>query len=301
MLEITYKAPVFIAGMPRSGTTLIHGILCNTGLYFPMPETHFFAHAACGLPERNLSRKEQLKILRVLTKRARLEVDKEIICSLGSKKEIFEYIIGTFNKNKINTFLEKTPRHVFFYSEILRYYPDAKFICMIREPKNVASSQLTLTSKPNKSVIRLALLYNKISQAILEIRNHPNVLVLKYEDLTDEPASILKMVCEFLNIPFDTGLLNDVAAPAEIITPQAFWQERNLGWNKIRKSNPDKWRKFLDDGRANIVNYITHANAAQFGYALPYRWMAVGRGFGQDILKLLAPKEFKKVFSKIHG
>ena len=104
-----------------------------------------------------------------------------------------------------------------------------------------------------------------------------------------------------MNIPFDAELLNDVAAPAEIITPQAFWQERNLGWNKIRKSNPDKWRKFLDDGRANIVNYITHANAAQFGYALPYRWLAVGRGFGQDILKLLAPKEFKKVFSKIHG
>ncbi len=297
----SYKDPVFIAGMPRSGTTLLHGILCNSGLYFPMPETHFFSHAACGFPEHNLGRKEQNKIWRVLTKRARIEVDPQIIYSLGSKKEIFEYVIGIFNKDMAGTFLEKTPRHVFFYSEILRYYPDAKFICMIREPKNVASSQLTLTAKQNKSVIRTALLYNKIARAILEIRNHRNVLALRYEDLTDETESVLKTVCEFLKIPYNTGMLKDVAAPEEIITSQAFWQERNLGWDKIRKSNPDKWRKFLDDGQANIVDVITRANAVQFGYTPSHRWIAAGRGLVQDIPKLLTPREFKKIFSRVHG
>jgi hypothetical protein len=96
-------------------------------------------------------------------------------------------------------------------------------------------------------------------------------------------------------------LLDDVAAPPGIITAQAFWQERNLGWNEIRKSNPDKWRQFLDDGQASLVNYMTHENAVQFGYTLPYRWAGVGRGVGQDISKLLVPREFKKIFSKVHG
>jgi len=266
-----------------------------------MPETHFFSQAACGFPGRDLSRKGQNKIWRVLTKRARIEVDKEIIYSLDSKKEIFEYIIGTFNKDEVDTFLEKTPRHVFFYAEIMKYYPDAKFICMIREPKNVISSMLTITSKKNKSVIRLSLLYNKITRAILEIQNHHNVLALKYEDLTDETESVLKTVCEFLNMPYDSRLIDNVAAPPEIITSQAFWQERNVGWKEIRKNNPDKWRKFLDNGQANLVNYFTHANAAQFGYRLTYRWMEVGKGAVQDITKLLAPREFKKIFSKVHG
>ena len=133
MSASSYKKPVFIAGMPRSGTTLLHGILCNSGLYFPMPETHFFSHAACGFPGHNLSRKAQNKIWRVLTKRARIEVDQESIYRLGSKKEIFEYVVGIYNKDGTGTFLEKTPRHVFFYSEIMRYYSDARFICMVRE------------------------------------------------------------------------------------------------------------------------------------------------------------------------
>jgi hypothetical protein len=50
-----YKKPVFIVGMPRSGTTLIQEILCNTGEYFPIPETHFFDRATCGLPEEKFS------------------------------------------------------------------------------------------------------------------------------------------------------------------------------------------------------------------------------------------------------
>jgi hypothetical protein len=297
----SYKKPVFIAGMPRSGTTLLHGILCNSGLYFPMPETHFFSHAACGFPEQNLSRKAQNKIWRVLTKRARIEVDRESIYRLGSKKEVFEYIVGIYNKDGTSTFLEKTPRHVFFYSEIMRHYPDARFICMVREPKNVASSQLTLTSKQNKSVIRISLLYNKITRAILDIQNQPNVLALTYEDLTDETESVLKTVCEFLKIPYVSRLLDNVAATHEIITSRAFWQERNVGWKEIRKSNPDKWRQFLDDGQANLVNYLTQTNAARFGYRLPYRWPGVGKGAVKDITKLLAPREFKKVFSKVHG
>lgn len=46
-----YKEPVFIVGMLRSGTTLIQGILCNTGKYFAVPETHFFSRVVYGLPE----------------------------------------------------------------------------------------------------------------------------------------------------------------------------------------------------------------------------------------------------------
>jgi len=36
-----YKKPVFIVGMPRSTATLIQGILCNTGKYFPIPAIFF--------------------------------------------------------------------------------------------------------------------------------------------------------------------------------------------------------------------------------------------------------------------
>jgi hypothetical protein len=143
----TYKEPVFIVGSPRSGTTLIQGILCNTSKYFPMPETHFFSQVVYGLPENRLSDKNRKKIHRILARKSRIELDRGSLLKLNTQKEIFEYVVGTFNTDNKIDFLEKTPRHVFFYSKIINYYPGAKFICMIREPKNVISSQLTNSPK----------------------------------------------------------------------------------------------------------------------------------------------------------
>jgi hypothetical protein len=297
----SYKEPVFIMGMPRSGTTLLQTILCNSGIYFPMPETHFFSRVTCGLPRSDFSVEERKQIRRVLIKKARIEVDKEFPYQLHSKKEIFEYLIGVYNTNKKNTFLEKTPRHVFFYSEILEYYPDATFICMIREPKNVVSSILKIPTKRKKSVITVALLYNKISNAILNIRSMSNVLVIKYEDLTDQTNISVRTICEFLNIPHDFKLVDSVAAPPEIVSVHEAWKNRNVDLHNIQKNDPDRWQETLNKSQANMVNFITKSYASQFGYFSDHRLPAVCLGIMQDLSKLLSKGELRRAFSKVHG
>ena len=77
----SYKKPVFIVGVPRSGTTLVQGILCKTKEYFPMPETHFFARAAYGLPEDHLNQKDRKRIQHKLLKKSKTliyHIDKEL-------------------------------------------------------------------------------------------------------------------------------------------------------------------------------------------------------------------------------
>jgi hypothetical protein len=296
-----YKEPVFIVGMPRSGTTLIQGILCNTGEYFPMPETHFFVRATYGLPKENLSKKDRKRIQHKLLKKSRIKLDPELPEYLTTQKDIFEHVIDQFNPEGTGTFLEKTPRHVFFYSKIREHYPDAKFICMIREPKNVISSQLTNSPKENKSVIRLSLLYKKISEAILKIKYNNNVFLIKYEDLTAETEQILRNTCKFLNIAFDSKLLDNVAAPPGIVSAQEYWKKKNLDQNMIKKNNADKWQKILNPGQANIVNFITKSHAEKFGYDFSFEWVALGKGVLEDIRKLASPGEFKKVFLDTHG
>lgn len=297
----TYKKPVFIVGMPRSGTTLIQGILCNTGEYFPMPETHFFVRAIYGLPEVNLSKKDRKRIQHKLLKKSRIKLNKRFPENLTTIKDIFEYVIDQFNPEGTRTFLEKTPRHIFFYSKILEYYPDAKFICMIREPKNVVSSQLTNSPKKNKSVIRLSLLYNKIAAAIGEIRHNKNTFLIKYEDLTTETELILKDTCQFLNIAFDSKLVDNVAAPIGIVSKHEFWKNKNVKVKTIQKNNPAKWEEFLGNNQENLVNFITRSYAAKFGYILKYNRNAVYKGFSCDVKNLISSGEFKKVFSKTHG
>ena len=300
-IEPTYTDPVFIVGMPRSGTTLLQGILSNTGKYFPMPETHFFSRASYGLSEKDLSQRDRQTICRILKRKARIEVAENALKHFNSQKDVFEYVIGLFNPDKKNTFLEKTPRHVFFYSRIIGYYPTAKFICTIREPKNTVSSRLRKHPKRKKSVIRLALLYNKIAAAILNIERKDNVIVIRYEDLTAENEATLKKICEFLRIPYDHRFLENVVAPKEIVSAHEFWKDNNLALQTISENNPDKWRDTLDVDQAHLVNYITRSYASKFGYATPHDWAKVCMGFGRDVLRLHKPGEIKKIMSKVHG
>ena len=295
-----YRNPVFIVGMPRSGTTLIQGILCNTGNYFAMPETHFFSRVVYGLPD-DLNEADRHKIFRTLFEKSRIDLDKKTILKLSSQKEVFEYVIGKFNTKNHDTFLEKTPRHVFFYSKILEFYPSAKFICMIREPKNVVSSQLTNTRIERKSIIRLSFLYNKIAAAILNIKANHNVFTIKYEDLTKEPESILEQAFKFLDIPFTSKYVDEVAAPPEIVASHEFWKNKNIRQETIRKNDADKWQNTLSEIEANMVNFFTRSRAAKLGYGLTFDLMAVGYGIVKDFSKLLSSRELKRFFSRVHG
>ncbi|MEJ2431517.1 MAG: sulfotransferase [Deltaproteobacteria bacterium] len=218
-----YKTPVFVVGTPRSGTTLLQAILVNSGIFFPMPETHFF------------------------------------------------------------------------------YYPDARFVCLIREPKNIISSQTTKTTNPEKSIARISLLYNKIARSILELRKNDNVLLTRYEDLTNEPEQTTRSVFEFLNLPYDPSVVNNVAAPPGIVLPHETWKDRNLQLNKIQENDPDKWQAALSEYQANVVNWITKSYASKFGYVLNYSSIAVCFGMMQDLSKLASKGELRRVFSRVHG
>jgi hypothetical protein len=172
---------------------------------------------------------------------------------------------------------------------------------MIREPKNVVSSQLTNSPKENKSVIRLALLYKKIAAAIVKIRSNNNVSLIKYEDLTAETEPVLRNTCSFLNIAFDSKLLDNVAAPSGVVSAHEYWKKKNLDQTMIKENIADKWQKILNPGQANIVNFITKSQAEKFGYDVSFEWLALGSGVAQDVRKLASPGEFKKIFSDMHG
>jgi hypothetical protein len=252
-----------------------------------MLETHFFSRVAYGLPEKNFSRKNRKQMRRILRRKSKIYVPEIVWPEFQSQKEIFEYIIGTFNRQNKNTFLEKTPRHVFFYLQILKYYPDAKFICMIREPKNTVSSMLTMSQKREKSVLRISLFYNKIANAIIKIMPNRNVVVVKYEDLVDHSDQTLKKICQFVNIPFDSKLIKTVTAPAGIISEP--WQNKNIDLKTIQQNNSERWREVLNEGQANLVTFVTKSYASK------------SRGLLQDVSRFFTPREFKKAFSKYHG
>jgi len=295
-----YINPVFIVGLPRSGSTLLQGILCNSGVYFPMPETHFFSIVGFDLLHKNLKKKHRKRIQNKLVKKSSIKLKRQIPDSLTAVKDVFEFVVDEFNTYDCRTFLEKTPRHIFFYFEILQYYPAARFICMVREPKNAVSSHLVMSEKRNKSVIRVSTLYSKIVSAIFNIRNNSNVFVLKFEDLTDKTEESIKDVCKFLNIPFNESLIEYVNAPSGIIMAHESWKRKNIEVKKVKRNQPARWKEVLTDEQADLVIFITKTQAQKFGYNPRYNPIRVCCAFYQDIPKLIQRRELKRLFSKCY-
>jgi len=291
-----YELPVFIVGAPRAGTTLLQSILCKLEQYFPIPETHFFSKVAVGFPEQNLNEFQKKKLLRILKGKSKIKIDEAELLPISSKKAIFEFIIGCYNKNNKNTFLEKTPRHIFHYSEIMNHYPDARFICMIREPRNTVSSILQMRPEINKSITRVAFLYNKIANRILTISKNRNVFIVRYEDLVSDTKETLYDICKYLRLPYNSNLIEDVAAPPEIISSHERWKDKNINFTIINKNDPERWKNYINENYGDMVAYITGSYAIQFDYKITFNWIRVCKGFLQDVRDNLSLKEIQKFF-----
>jgi hypothetical protein len=294
-----YNKPCFIVGLPRSGTTLLQGILCNTGYYFPLPETHYFSKIATDIPEINISASQKKKLKKRLQRKTKIHIKQSELNNLNTKKEIFEGIINLYNYDNFNTFLEKTPRHVFNYKEISKYYPDARFICMIREPRNTVSSILNMSEQSQKkSITRMALLYNEIVSNINAIRNNKNVKVVRYEDLVDDPHETIKGICDFLKIAFNPKYLKNISAPKNMIYSHEKWKKNNIESNKIKKNDSFKWKSSLNDEYGNLIIYLTKNNLKTFNYDFSFSWYMLLKGIVKDFFNNLNRKEMLKIVSK---
>ena len=71
--------------------------------------------------------------------------------------------------------VEKTPRHVYESSTLLRWFPNgARFVVMRRDPRDVIAS--ALKQKPSRTIFQLALTGRLVHHVITEHENDPRFL-----------------------------------------------------------------------------------------------------------------------------
>jgi len=94
---------------------------------------------------------------------------------------------------------------VFIVDEILRCWPDARFIYLLRHPAAIARSRQN--ARPQDSAERNAEMVRRYAQALENAREeHPGIAV-RYEDLTAEPERVTRELCEFLGVEWEPAML----------------------------------------------------------------------------------------------
>jgi len=214
------RAP-FIVGAPRSGTTLLRLMLdAHSDLAIP-PETGFLPHTlpilfgtdeyrwraflnalvACpsgtsAWPDFDLEPQALMHELHTLKPFA---LDEGIRC-------FYRMYAARFGKTRWG---DKTPMYGRYLRAIESVLPEAAFIHIIRDGRDVALSLRTLWFSPGSDMATLARKWCEDVRATrLEARHCSRYLEVRYEALVRSPESVLREVCDFIGVEYEATMMN---------------------------------------------------------------------------------------------
>jgi hypothetical protein len=209
-----FPAP-FVVGVARSGTTLLRLMLdAHPELTIP-PETHFIPKVieACATEG---DRRE--RVVELLTNhrrwpdfgldpeefRRRIEELPEPL-EAGDALRVF-YGLYAERQGKPR-WGDKSPSYVRKMPKIFRALPEARFIHLIRDGRDVALSQIEVHHGAAEAREAAESWAAAIAKARRQAQRVPHYLEVRYEDLVDDPEPVLRRVCEFADLPFDSAML----------------------------------------------------------------------------------------------
>lgn len=214
-------APVFVLGVPRSGTTLLALMLdAHSRIAIPY-ESHFmvsyFESGELNNDLNEIAARRNL-VCRILNEpyvrgwdyRVQFaDIDLDQCGSLaGAIDQVFSAYARHHNKCRWG---DKTPRYTRFPYVINRLFPRCKFVHIIRDGRDVALSLARQRWGANHWYRGLEFWQDTVTRTRDMLRMLPceRVHELRFEDLVENPDSSMHHVCEFLGIEYESGMIRD--------------------------------------------------------------------------------------------
>ena len=257
MRERAFKGPLFVVGMSRSGTTLLREVLNrNPEVGIPSAEALFIPYiirrfrAKLFPLERQQAHEfqhilKESKFFDKLRAKGLLLQDSELdlILKLKSLEEIIETLMRFFvpADTKKSGFIwgDKSPNYLLSIGLLKSFFPSARFIHIIRDPRDRALSahkawgaNIYIAAERWRKGIKTA---RQQSQVFRE-----DYLEVFYEKFTGSPDKGLKQICEFLGINYDESML-------ELNSPVEVYAEIGAETRQTTRIVPDNTKKYLHE------------------------------------------------------
>lgn len=272
------KPPVFVVGNPRSGTTLLYHMLLSSGDFaIYRAETHIFNLLPPSFGDLK-SKKNRLKLIdfwlnSVFFKISTLEAlpwKKEAINYCTNYAKFLEFFMESIAvSQKANRWAECTPMHLLHMNPIKKGIPGAKFVHIIRDPRDVALSltklgwsrpiPLFLSNELYSAVLRWKWMVEKGRQ--IGQRLGKDYIEIFFEELINKPNDVLDKLGIFIDhdLNYDRILEKGIGSVSKPNT--AFKGEKSL--------NPlNRWRSSLNESTITEIEMFIGDELNKFGYAL---------------------------------
>ena len=286
---------IFVVGSGRSGTTMMGRILGNHSEVFTFNEIHYLGWlSSVSKMHQLISKQEAVMLLSELFAIQEdgifLKKDPKNFYAKAEKclkvkenlqeVEVYKLLLETITvENNRQVACEQTPKNIFYINELLNAFPNAKFIHIVRDSRDVLLSQknkwkrrfLGASKIPLKEAVRSYMNYHPITSAKFwksavehgcKMENHPRVLKVKYEDVLLNSEEEIKAICRFLGLNFEKKML---AVP----NIGSSTEEDKDGELKIDQSKISKWKKGgLNNAEIFLAQLITKKVMRTYQYPL---------------------------------
>lgn len=213
MPENRLPAP-FVVGVERSGTTLLRLMLdAHSDLAIPS-ETHFL-HLLRRQRFRRISRRRFLAVVVGEDTFPNFGIDEDVLRRTlralrpftvsDGLRSFYKLYAERFGKSRWG---DKTPPYAVAMSFISTLLPEAHFVNVIRDGRDVAVSLRPLWFGPGEDVAAQARHWVRdVKQARRQSQRVPHYAEVRFEDLVREPEESLRRLCAYLALPFESRML----------------------------------------------------------------------------------------------
>lgn len=278
------KRPIFVLGMPRSGTTLTEQILGSHSMVYPAGELGFVPRIVSLIP----------KVLKMEGKESKRWPEAIVDFNEKLLKSAAQYYLDkvAMLDDKHPRTVDKLPHNFDYVGLILLMFPNAKVIHLVRNDLDVAVSNYQQNFAAKHGTMGFAFDLKWIGHMLNDhkaIMEHWHKLFpgqiydLDYQRLTEEPETVIREILEFCELPWEDTVLEFYKTKRPVKT--ASIKQVRQG---IYRSSVEKWRRYekflkpviklLEEGfkplnEGDIIEFLRHEDmvkpAGFFGYTIP--------------------------------
>ncbi len=297
---------VFIVGVSRSGTTLTRRILDRHSRIAIATENHYLGHLLAWEGARHyfrrlgdlhddatvrrlvdliysteFQRRSRLRELspywRWLTERVpRADIEARLLASDRTERGIFEAFLRLYADRRGKAIMgEKTPAHLAYVETLLDWFPDARVVHCMRDPRAVYVSELRRRAEDPASVPYRQLVHAPALLAAFvllqvtwawatAVHRHRTLAhrfpgryrLLSFEGLVSAPDATLGSLCDFLGVSFEPRMLE------QRVTSRG----ARVGEVGFDAGAADRWRTLIGGRARRTIETLLGSRLAEMGY-----------------------------------
>lgn len=271
--------PFFIGGDGRSGTTLLSIMLDSHPLMVCIPELHF--NGAQNLGRDTVEGRND----RFLVRCARAGFPQTAVLAgihkmlerpgwEGNKfRERCDVIRQMADAAVMRDAKEcwglKIMKEITRPGRYLKVFPDAKFLCMVRDPRDVYASQkqwptwgYTSPSDASEGFLKVTSSFRAWCD-----ENHGRGMFVRYETLVDQPTETMSKVLEFLGLPWSTRVLQHTEFGHALTASNVGHYSKDQVRKPVNDSAIGRYRQDLTEAEIDTINRQCSEEMDRWRYA----------------------------------